>query len=88
MLKRNKNFQMPLDLSLEYLVKKELYQTIENGVIYQIPYALLDSLKQDFRYNHSVEEWYNKLDRIDKKKVIRPNVNNEEFYTDGGFIED
>ena len=78
--------QKPLGLHLEYNVKEGMYETMENGLLYALPHSLLDSLKKDFTYNNSVEQWYNKLFPVDKKKVIVLNKPDEDLsYSDGEF---
>ncbi len=61
----------------------ELYQIEKNGVLYEMPYELMVSLKQ-CRCN--IEEWYGKLKNPDKKRVIRTGDNIKEekpdFFSD------
>ncbi|HJV19268.1 MAG TPA: hypothetical protein VJ552_05260 [Sediminibacterium sp.] len=80
-------------LGLKFNPLTQLYEITENGVTYEIPFALTYELKTYFQRGVeviSVEDWYKELLREDKARVKRSGHNNDAddtFYPDRDFTE-
>lgn len=48
-----------------------LYEAVEDGITYCMPFSLMDKLKRDFKTNYSVAFWYNRLSTSERKQVYR-----------------
>ena len=59
----------------------------EKGISYEVPAALMGSLKSYYEHYPSVNSWYDSLDAEKKKLVSRRDVMNDIFpINDGGFM--
>ena len=56
---------------VQFKAKDKRYEIIENGILYSITPALLESFEKYYRHHPSVEEWFAGLNPDKKKLVIR-----------------
>jgi len=87
-MKHPKN-QKSLTLSLLHNAKEDRYETVEIGVLYSLPFELVESLKTFYMQHESVEKWFAQLKPNEKQKVIRLGLpDNLEEYNDSNFLEE
>lgn len=66
----NGNKKAPVS-GVQFNAKKKRYEVIENGILYSITPALLESFEKHYGHHPSVEEWFAQLKPDEKKEVIR-----------------
>lgn len=79
--------RVPKSIPFKYDAATELYETVDDGVIYRLTYSQLNEMKTYFKhyaYLAKIGTWYESLDRFAKKKVQRINAPT----TDNGFTPD
>ena len=71
---------------LNYNSQKNLFVIHEAGFVYQIPPELIDDLKNVYNTRHSVESWYDDLEKLAKQRVVRSPIEINLFLNDSGFM--
>ena len=88
--KQPKNLPASVKRNIHFNVQSERYEMTENGITYHLTHAQLAAMKQyavEFR-DYSVEKWYNKLNRIDKKAIWKTGDEKPPVkYSDGNFFD-
>jgi hypothetical protein len=86
MSKRSK-LTLPRYINLTLNFKTGLYESIENGVTYQLTFSQMNDLKIYCRVSHgsmipTIETWYNDLTSYSRKavKFIKPEIEGTQFY--------
>jgi len=73
-MSRKKSPSVPSSIDLQFNSKTGLYETIENGITYQLTYSQMNGMKMFFKHNGymaQVNTWFNSLTKVEKKAVKR-----------------
>lgn len=84
----------PLGIAdLNYNLKSCRYEIAERGITYHMDLEHTRNLKEYFKgiamrgYETKISDWYNKLDKVTKKEIIRTGIiqSINDFYPDQSF---
>jgi hypothetical protein len=74
---------------VQFNAKKKRYEIIENGILYSITSALLESFEKYYGHRPSAEEWFAALNPHEKKEVIRLGLpENIQDYNDANLLNE